>query len=529
MKRNFLSKVIRTIVMTIALCYALPSFAQHNPWELIYEHTATNAFYITENGNMLLADLLFDYTGGIFISTDNGGSWEKCDIEDNNYNIFIEHNGYVFAAGSGSYIARSANDGVTWEMISYASAVEDALGDNLPYTLCYTMTVHEGKLFVGDFGGGGIVYSEDNGETWHATDIEPLSYELDGKPCVENIYNMVSYNGDLYAFGVYMIFKYIPEANSWELIREDSNFMAISTFYNGMMCTARSVMNDNEQIPFIETLDENGVWGQLPRPETIDNNIRAMHADGKDLLVGMAMSGLYYTDDAGETWYTLNDGIPYASGTYFTPMFFQSDDDYIYLAAYEPDFATTNYSGVYRLAKKDLPTYDNTDDYLPEAPEVTAEAISPSEIMLTWEPVETATSYNVYFENSIVATLDETTYVAQDLASDTDYCFEVSAVNEYGESDKTEACAKTLHVGVDEINTALKVYPNPVNNHLYIETDNRIEEINIYTLTGVLVSKQLTDNNQHSMSIDVSELISGVYLVKVKTNDEEIVKSFIKK
>ena len=135
MKRNFLSKVIRTIVMTIALCYALPSFAQHNPWELIYEHTATNAFYITENGNMLLADLLFDYTGGIFISTDNGGSWEKCDIEDNNYNIFIEHNGYVFAAGSGSYIARSANDGVTWEMISYASAVEDALGDNIPYTL----------------------------------------------------------------------------------------------------------------------------------------------------------------------------------------------------------------------------------------------------------------------------------------------------------------------------------------------------------------------------------------------------------
>lgn len=528
MKRNLYSKVIRIIAMSIALGCVIPSFAQHNPWKLLYKLPATNAFFITDNGNMLMADFLYDLTGGIYVSTTGGATWEKCAVEDKNYNVFLENNGYIFAAGLGGSIARSADNGITWELLSYGSAVEDILGENLPYTCCYSMTMHNGKLFAGDFGGGGIVYSEDDGETWIATDVTPLSYEVDGKPCVENIYNMVSYNGDLYAFGVYMIFKYLPEENSWELIREDSNFMAVSTFYQGMLCTARSVMHDGEDIPFIETLDENGVWGELPRPETVDNNIRALYADGKDLVVGMAMSGLYYTDDAGATWYKLDDGIPYASGTYFTPMYFQSDENFIYLAAYEPDFATTENSGLYRLAKTDLPTYDDPgDDYLPEDPIVTAEAISSSEIKLSWETVETATSYNVYFEGSVIASTEETFYVVQDLIFSTDYCFEVSAVNEYGESDKTEACAKTLYEGVDEVGNLFNIYPNPVKNYLFVETDVCMEEISIYTLTGVLVTQQSTDNGQQM--IDVSELISGTYLIKIRTNMGETLKRFVKK
>ncbi|MBQ8759986.1 MAG: T9SS type A sorting domain-containing protein [Bacteroidales bacterium] len=530
MKRNLYSKVIRIIAMTIVLCCAWPSFAQHNPWKQVHKLPATNAFFITENGNMLLADYLFDLSGGIYVSTNNGGTWEKCAVEDRNYNIFIENDGYIFAGGYGGSIARSDDNGLTWELFNYGPAVVDLLGENLDYTVCYAMTMHDGKLFAGDFSGGGIIYSEDNGETWNKTDVAPLSYEVEGKPCVENIYNLVSYNGDLYAFGVFMILKYIPEQNSWELLREDSNFMAVSTFYNGMLCTGRSVMNDNENAAFIETLNEEGVWGQLPRPETVDNNIRAIYADGKDLLVGMGMSGLYYTDDAGETWYTLNDGIPYASGTYFTPMFFQSDEDFIYLAAYEPDFATTENSGLYRLAKADLPTCEPGENNLPDAPEVTAEAISATEIELTWNAVETATSYNIYLENELLASVTETTWVAQGLIHSTDYCFEVAAVNDFGESDRTEACAKTLYDDtVNELELAFNIYPNPVENEIFVEADANIEEVCIYTLTGVLVVQQSTVNGQKSLGINVSELNSGAYLVKVRTNDGVTVRNFIKK
>lgn len=365
MRRNHYSNFIKKIAMAFACILSLSAFAQTNPWELIRHQPATNAFIITENGNMLVADYLLEKDGGIYISDDKGAQWKKVTVPDHNYNLFLEGNGYVYAAGDSASIARSADYGVTWEMLSYASAVEDVLGEYVEYAICYAMTFHDGKLFVGDFEGGGIVYSEDNGDTWIPTDVASLSFNYDGKEVVECIYNLVSYNGDLFAYGVYFVFKYLPETNSWEVIRNDSNFMAESTIYQGKLCTGRSVMNDNANIPFIITYDENGEWGELPRPEnTVDNNIRVMYADGNDLFIGMQTTGLYYTDNAGETWYALNEGIPYYYGTYFTPMQFQSDEEYIYLAAYEPPFATTKYSGIYRLSKKDLPTYDGIKDII---------------------------------------------------------------------------------------------------------------------------------------------------------------------
>lgn len=353
----------RFIAIIIALCFTLSTEAQNNPWKKVYNLPATNAFYITNSGNLLLADYLFDMNGGIYVSTDKGQSWVKTDLQDYIYNYFVENDNYVFAAGGSGYIARSADSGLTWELVSYAEAVEDELGENLDYTVCYAMAIHDGKLFAGDFSGGGIVYSEDDGNTWNKTDIEPLTFEIDGKEVVESIYNLVSYNGDLYAYGVYFVYKYLPEENSWEEIRDDSNFLVISTIYQNKLCMGRSVPNNSTEVPFIITLDESGNWGELPRPEgTDDNNIRAMYTDHNFLFVGMQQTGLYYTDDEGLNWYAINDGIPFSSGYYFTPMFFGSDDEFIYLAAYEPPYSTTENSGLYRLAKTDLPTYVGIND-----------------------------------------------------------------------------------------------------------------------------------------------------------------------
>lgn len=358
MKNNYFSKIMRTIMMILILNFALSAYAQNSPWEKVYDLRATNAFHITNSGNLLLADYLFEMNGGIYVSTDKGQTWEKTAVQDYIYNYFVENDKYVFAAGGAANIARSADGGLTWEIVSYSEAVIDQLGSEIDYTVCYAMALHDGKLFAGDFNGGGVVYSEDNGDTWTSTDVNALSFEMDGKPIVENIYNLMSYNGELYAFGVYFVFKYLPETNSWEIIRDDSNVMAVGTIYQNKICAGRCVPDENVDNPFVITLDEKGEWGELPRPEgNIDNNIRAIYADGDYLFVGMQSTGLYYTDNAGLDWYAINDGIPYSTGYYFVPMFFNSDDEYVYLAAYEPPYSDTKNSGLYRLAKKDLPTY----------------------------------------------------------------------------------------------------------------------------------------------------------------------------
>lgn len=71
----------------------------------------------------------------------------------------------------------------------------------------------------------------------------------------------------------------------------------------------------------------------------------------------------------------------------------------------------------------------------------------------------------------------------------------------------------------------LKVYPNPVDDKLIIETDIFIKEINIYNIVGI----KLYSNEGNVDSVDMTDFSSGVYFVNIKTDNTEITKQFIKK
>ena len=73
------------------------------------------------------------------------------------------------------------------------------------------------------------------------------------------------------------------------------------------------------------------------------------------------------------------------------------------------------------------------------------------------------------------------------------------------------------------------IYPNPVNDRLYIETESEIEEVVVYDVYGRVQNFRNSETQKLRNSIDVSELNSGVYFVKVVTNDGEVVKRFVKK
>ncbi len=79
--------------------------------------------------------------------------------------------------------------------------------------------------------------------------------------------------------------------------------------------------------------------------------------------------------------------------------------------------------------------------------------------------------------------------------------------------------------GVDELVLMFRLYPNPVNDKLYIETEMEIEEVVVYDVYG---RQQTTDNGQQSSFIDVSGLNAGVYLVMIKTDRGVVTKHFVK-
>jgi gingipain R len=66
---------------------------------------------------------------------------------------------------------------------------------------------------------------------------------------------------------------------------------------------------------------------------------------------------------------------------------------------------------------------------------------------------------------------------------------------------------------LDEFN----IYPNPSNEYMYITGEN-ICEIELSTLEGKTVKYITVVNNEEKTFIDTKELLSGVYLLKVKNN-----------
>lgn len=80
------------------------------------------------------------------------------------------------------------------------------------------------------------------------------------------------------------------------------------------------------------------------------------------------------------------------------------------------------------------------------------------------------------------------------------------------------------NVSVAEVmKRSIKMYPNPVNHLLYIETEQEITEIKLYTLTG-----QEVQTWQNQDNIDLSRYAKGVYFVKIQTLNGTETKKIIK-
>jgi hypothetical protein len=69
----------------------------------------------------------------------------------------------------------------------------------------------------------------------------------------------------------------------------------------------------------------------------------------------------------------------------------------------------------------------------------------------------------------------------------------------------------------------MRVYPNPVNDFLYIENKENIVSARIYNSLGQLIMETNTK------IIDFIKLKSGVYILQINSDKETTVKRIIKK
>lgn len=80
----------------------------------------------------------------------------------------------------------------------------------------------------------------------------------------------------------------------------------------------------------------------------------------------------------------------------------------------------------------------------------------------------------------------------------------------------TPSCNVCTGVGIEEANVEdnIIIFPNPVTNELRIDNSElRIERVELYNMVGEPVSKYQFSTINHQLSIDVSQLLRGIYFI----------------
>lgn len=80
-----------------------------------------------------------------------------------------------------------------------------------------------------------------------------------------------------------------------------------------------------------------------------------------------------------------------------------------------------------------------------------------------------------------------------------------------------------IHQNKPEVN----IYPNPSDNYIICSSSQAINQISIYQISGKLVLNKSIIDGRHNSKIDLEELIPGIYIIKVRITEFEIIDKII--
>jgi len=162
---------------------------------------------------------------------------------------------------------------------------------------------------------------------------------------------------------------------------------------------------------------------------------------------------------------------------------------------------------------------------------------SSASAVMTWTAGGSETTWKVGYKLATAsqwqeATVQQTTYVLEGLTPESTYDVRVKAVCAAdNESDFITSSFTTLPVGIDNITLAsnISLMPNPADNYIELTVNSNVEvkEAVVFNAFGQMIQTvELTDNHAR---IDLSNMASGMYFVRVSNDTATATKKFIKK
>lgn len=151
-------------------------------------------------------------------------------------------------------------------------------------------------------------------------------------------------------------------------------------------------------------------------------------------------------------------------------------------------------------------------------------------VTVSWDAADNAINYIVYADGKKYKELEDNSIVLGTNKEQT-IVFTIQSICENGfESNISEPLTVEIKstIGIDEHKNDFEIFPNPVNDKLYINGGLPIEAISIFNITGVKVYGEQCGMNNEEYTIDVANLNKGVYIINITTAYGNVVKRFVK-
>lgn len=139
--------------------------------------------------------------------------------------------------------------------------------------------------------------------------------------------------------------------------------------------------------------------------------------------------------------------------------------------------------------------------------------------------------YNLYRDNVKIAGPFPETYEYDDPVSPGIYEYYVTAQYDDGESvPSNKVIVYWLTTSIDENNSFnMKLFPNPATNKINIRGTQPVKRLAIINTLGKIVHSETSFGQQNNISVDVSNLSTGTYIVSVTYEGKVINERFVMK
>ena len=103
--------------------------------------------------------------------------------------------------------------------------------------------------------------------------------------------------------------------------------------------------------------------------------------------------------------------------------------------------------------------------------------------------------------------------------------YEFFNMNNEDENVKVVVQFATITVGINENEPSVKIYPNPATEHITINLSCIMNTVKLYDYTGSKIIEEVVNNSIYKMN--TAQISTGVYILRITTDKEVIVKQII--